>query len=77
MKATLILASRLTHDLRNTSLKGNLEYFASQGLKFEFGGDVIFYSVNPGEREVGEFSNVLPIYSENDTGGGAGDLCRK
>ena len=60
------MSSRLTHDLRNTSLKSNFEYFASQGLKFEFGGDIIFYSVNPGEREVGEFSNVRPIYSEND-----------
>ena len=35
-------------------------------MKFEFGGDIISYSVNPGEREVGEFSNVLPIYSENE-----------
>lgn len=59
-------SSRLTHDIGNATLKSNFEYFARQGLTFEFGGDVIFYSVNPGEREVAEFSNIRPINSEKD-----------
>ncbi len=59
-------AYSLTHSLRNLNLKSQLEYFTGQGLKFEFGGDIIFYSVNPGEREIGDFSNILPIYSEDD-----------
>jgi len=59
-------AFRLTHDIRNTSLKSHFEYFARQGLTFEFGGDAILYSVNPGEREVGKFSNIRPIHSESD-----------
>ncbi len=60
------MASRLTHSLRQTNLKSHFEYLTDQGLKFEFGGDVISYSVNPGEREVGEFSNVLPIESMDE-----------
>ncbi len=60
------MASILTHHLSHTSMKANVEYFTSRGLKFEFGGDAILYSVNPGEREVGEYSNVLPIYAEDE-----------
>ena len=69
------MASRLTHHLSHTSMKANVEYFTSHGLKIEFGGDAILYSVNPGEREVGEFSNVLPIYAEDEHA--FWDLCRK
>jgi hypothetical protein len=65
-ESNINMAYSLTHSLRNLNLKSQLEYFTGQGLKFEFGGDVILYSVNPGEREIGEFSNILPIYSEND-----------
>lgn len=60
------MASTLTHNLSHTAMKANVEYFTSHGLKIEFGGDAILYSVNPGEREVGEFSNVLPIYAEDE-----------
>ena len=65
-ESSINMASRLTHSLENMNLKSHFEYFTGHGLKFEFGGDIISYSVNPGEREVGEFSNVLPIYSENE-----------
>ncbi|MFO7671415.1 MAG: TonB-dependent receptor [Bacteroidales bacterium] len=60
------LASLLTHRLNHTGLKANLEYFTRHGLKIEFGGDAILYTVNPGEREAGEFSNVIPIDSEDE-----------
>jgi hypothetical protein len=59
-------ASRLTHRLEQMSLKGNLDYYTNRGLELVFGGEAIFYSVNPGEREVGEFSNVVPIHSDNE-----------
>ena len=54
------------HNLRNINLKTQFEYLLRHGLKFEFGGDIIYYSVNPGERNVGEYSNILPIYSDFD-----------
>jgi hypothetical protein len=59
-------AYQLTHNLGNINLKSQFEYLWRQGLKFEFGGDIIYYTVNPGEREIGEYSNILPIYSDND-----------
>ncbi len=59
-------ASQLSHDLDQLSLKSHVEHFSSQGLKFEYGVDVDLYSVNPGRREVGEFSNITPIYAENE-----------
>ena len=65
-ESNINMASRLTHSLGNTNLKSHFEYLTNKGLKYEFGSDVIFYSVNPGEREIGEFSNVLPIYSEDE-----------
>ncbi len=60
------MAYKLTHSLSNINLKGQFEYLWRQGLKFEFGGDIFYYSVNPGEREIGEYSNILPIYSDDD-----------
>lgn len=60
------MASRLTHSLSHTAMKAKVEYFTIHGLKIEFGGDAILYSVNPGEREAGEFSNVLPVFSEDE-----------
>jgi hypothetical protein len=60
------MAYSLTHSLKNLNLKSRFEYFTGQGLTLEFGGDVILYSVNPGEREIGEYSNLRPIHSEVD-----------
>ena len=65
-ESNINMAYKLTHDLRNINLKSQFEYLLQQGLKFEFGGDIIFYSVNPGERKIGEYSNILPIYADND-----------
>jgi hypothetical protein len=65
-ESNINMAYKLTHSLRNLNLKSQFEYLWRQGLKFEFGGDIILYSVNPGEREVGEFSNIIPIYSDDD-----------
>jgi len=59
-------ASRLSHSLEQMSLNGKLDYITSRGLKLEFGGDAIFYSVNPGERVAGEFSNIIPFNSEDE-----------
>ncbi len=65
-ESNINMANKLTHSLSNINLKGQFEYLWRQGLKFEFGGDIIYYSVNPGEREIGEYSNILPIYSDDD-----------
>jgi hypothetical protein len=65
-ESNINMAYSMTHSLKNLNLKSHTEYFARQGLKFEFGGDIIFYSVNPGEREIGKYSNILPIYSDNE-----------
>jgi hypothetical protein len=59
-------AFSLTHKLNNTALINDFEYFTESSLKFNFGADFNFYSVNPGERKVPRFSNVTPINSANE-----------
>ncbi len=59
-------ASRLSHSLEQMSLNGKLDYITNRGLNIEFGGDAIFYQVNPGERVPGEFSNINPFHTEDE-----------
>lgn len=59
-------ASNLSHDLNHFRLNSHFEQFSRRRLKLEYGADLDLYSVNPGERSVGPFSNVTPITSEND-----------
>jgi hypothetical protein len=40
------MAYSLIHTLRNLNLKSRFEYFTAQDLKFEFGGDIIYYAGN-------------------------------
>lgn len=56
----------LTHSLANIGFKSNFEFSPKDGLKFNFGGDINHYTVNPGERTVGETSNITPIYTNDE-----------
>jgi hypothetical protein len=46
-------------------LKHNYEYTSRENTKITWGGDIHYYSVNPGERKVLDQSNILPITSSD------------
>ncbi len=52
---------RLTHSLNDIGFKSNIEYSPVTDLKFNIGVDLDHYNVNPGERVVGEKSNIIPF----------------
>ena len=56
----------LTHKLNDLSLNNDFEYSTDSWIKYVFGADLNFYSVNPGERKVLDNSNIVPISSAND-----------
>jgi len=56
----------LTHKLNDLSLNNDFEYSSDSRVKYVFGADLNFYSVNPGERKVLDNSNIVPISSPND-----------
>lgn len=57
----------LVHSLTDIGFKSNLEFSPSEELKFNFGGDAHHYTVNPGERKVGQESNITPIYADDES----------
>ena len=57
----------LTHSVDNFGFKTNFELKPEEKLTLNFGGDLNHYTVNPGERVVGESSNILPIYVDNES----------
>jgi hypothetical protein len=56
----------LTHRLNDVSLNNDFEYSTDNRIKYVFGADLDFYSVNPGERKILDNSNIVPISSPND-----------
>jgi hypothetical protein len=56
----------LTHKLQEISLNNDFEYLTHNGMKYVFGADINFYSVNPGERKVLENSNITPLSFANE-----------
>jgi hypothetical protein len=56
----------LTHYLSNLSLVNDLEYLTSSGIKFNYGAELNFYSVNPGERTAPAGSNIIPFRSMDE-----------
>jgi hypothetical protein len=56
----------LTHRLQEISQKNDFEFMGDKGMKYNFGTDLNFYSVNPGERKILNGSNISPITSLNE-----------
>ncbi len=56
----------LTHNLADLSFNNDFEYFTNSKMKYLFGADFNFYSVNPGERKALNNSNITPINSYNE-----------
>jgi hypothetical protein len=56
----------LTHKLTNLSLINDFLYSRGTGIRFNYGAELNFYSVNPGERRVPEGSNITPVFASNE-----------
>lgn len=56
----------LTHKLANLSFINDFEYYTGNSSKYNFGAELIYYSINPGERKVPVNSNVTPLFSPNE-----------
>lgn len=56
----------LTHDLAQLLFNNDFEYLTNSKLKYLFGVNLNFYSVNPGERKALNNSNITPISSFNE-----------
>jgi hypothetical protein len=60
-------AFSLKHSVADVGFKTNFEFTLQAGLTFNFGADINHYIVNPGERTVGELSNVKPIFANDES----------
>lgn len=56
----------LTHSLSNVSLVNDFEYLNEKNIKYDFGGSFTLYSINPGERKVPHYSNIIPVNTDNE-----------
>ena len=56
----------LTHKLTNLSLINDFEHSSGTGIRYNFGAELNFYSINPGERRVPEDSNISPVFSTDE-----------
>ncbi len=56
----------MTHTLSNLSLINDFEYFNGTGMRFNFGAELNFYTVNPGERTVMINSDIPPVTAANE-----------
>ncbi len=56
----------LTHKLTNLSLINDFVYSRGTGIRYNYGAELNFYSVNPGESRVPEGSNISPISASNE-----------
>lgn len=56
----------LTHSLSNVSLVNDFEYLTEKNIKYDFGGALTLYSINPGERKVPYYSNIIPVNTDNE-----------
>lgn len=56
----------LTHKLAEISQNNDFEYLTHGGMKYVFGDNLNFYSVNPGERKVLNNSNITSITSADE-----------
>jgi hypothetical protein len=56
----------LTHHLSNISLINDFEYFTENRMRYNFGAELNFYTINPGEREAAVNSNITPISYSNE-----------
>lgn len=56
----------LTHKLEQYSLNNDFEYHTKNGTIYDFGLDLNYYSVNPGERTPLNNSNITPIAALNE-----------
>jgi len=59
-------AYSLTHQLSNTSIIQDFEYFTNGRLKYGFGASMNAYSINPGEKTSLNHSNVIPLSFSNE-----------
>jgi hypothetical protein len=57
---------RLVHSLSDLGLNNDFEYFTNTRMKLNFGADLNFFSVNPGERKVLNYSNITPVSFANE-----------
>jgi hypothetical protein len=56
----------LTHRLTNFSLINDFVYSRGTGIRYNYGAELNFYSINPGERRVPEGSNISPLDASNE-----------
>ncbi len=60
---TLDQTFTLTHKLTNLSFINDFEHSAVKGFRYNFGAELNYYSVNPGQRVVPVGSNISPVSS--------------
>jgi hypothetical protein len=56
----------LTHKLTNLSLINDFEHSSGKGIRYNFGVELNFYSINPGERRVPEDSNISQVFASDE-----------
>ncbi len=56
----------LVHSLEDIGFKSNIEYSPGVRLKFNFGGDADHYTVNPGERHSGIYSDITSFHTSEE-----------
>jgi hypothetical protein len=56
----------LSHKLAELSLNNDFEYISKGGIKYNFGADLKYYSVNPGQLEALNNSNITPVSFSNE-----------
>lgn len=56
----------LTHKLGELTFNNDFEYISHTGIKYVFGADLKYYTVNPGERKALDNSNIIPLSFANE-----------
>ncbi len=61
-------AFEMIHTLKNIAYKNSVVFNLKQNLKLNVGGEMHLYFINPGERNVPEFSEITPFYTNIERG---------
>jgi len=65
-RSSLDQSFSLTHNLNNIALIHDFDLFTSGKMKYGFGAAFNFFSINPGERNALNNSNITPVNSMNE-----------